>query len=189
MCLSVAGVVHRGQDGSFPSHSCRFVGEGSTSYVVRTMKLSLLDSMPQSSLHVSFLSSTPSHLTQRPCLACAMALERLAASSCQHTSSTTMDRCSVADAFCQSGVIAPRPKPPLPCWTWTTTSRWRRADLACSTAVAGVHFFLVARVGAAPLTTGSRESVRDVSSLTLAHLKSSTKLEVLFSFSGFHCQT
>ncbi|XP_063331635.1 transcription initiation factor IIB-like [Pelmatolapia mariae] len=27
MCLSVAGTVHRGQDGSFPNQSCRFIGE------------------------------------------------------------------------------------------------------------------------------------------------------------------
>lgn len=42
----------------------------------------------------------------------------------------------------------------------------------------GVHFLPVAKVGGAPLTTGSQESVRDISSLTLAHLNFSTKLEI-----------
>ena len=178
MCLSVAGVVHRGHAGSFPNHNCRFTGDGRASYVARTMKLSLLDSMAQRSLHLSFFFSTPSQFIQRPCLACDTALDRLAASSCRRTSSTTMVRRSVVDAFRQRGVTVPRPKPPLPCCTWPITSRWRRADLACRTAVAGVHFLPVDRVGGAPLTTGSRESVRDISSLTLAHLNSSTTLEI-----------
>lgn len=154
------------------------MGDGSTSYVARTMKLNRLDSMPKSSLHVSFFFSRPSHLIQRPCLACATALDRLAASSCRRTSSTTMVHRSAVDAFHQRGVTVPRPKPALLCWTWPTTSRCRRADLACRTAVAGVHFLPVAKVGGAPLTTGSRESVRDISSLTFTHLNSSTMLEM-----------
>lgn len=89
MCFSIAGVAHWGHAGSFPNHSCRFTGDGSTQYVARTLKLNLLESMPQSSLHESFFFSTSSHVIQRPCLACATALERLVASSCRCTSSTT----------------------------------------------------------------------------------------------------
>lgn len=92
MGLSIAGVLQRKHNGSFPSHSCWFVGEGSTSYVALKMKLILLDSVLQTSLHVRCFLSTTSHLTQRPWLACFMALERVAASSGWRTSSTTI-RC------------------------------------------------------------------------------------------------
>lgn len=106
---------------------------------------------------MSLFFSTPSHVVQRPCMACATALECLVACSCRRTSSTIIGRCSVVDAFCQRGVTFPRPKPPLPCWTWPTTLQWRRANLACSTALAGVHFLPVARAGGAPLSTVSRD--------------------------------
>lgn len=87
-------------------------------------------------------------------------------------------QCSDTDACCHWGVTAPRPNPPLPCWTWPTTSWLRRSDLACSTDVPGVHFLPVARVGAVPITMGSLESVSDISSLTFAHLNSSTRLGI-----------
>ncbi len=90
ICLRVAGAVHRRQDGSLLNHNSIFVGEVTTSWVARAMKLSLLDSMDQRSLHVNFLFSTSPQPIQCPCLACATALECLAASSCRCTSSTTM---------------------------------------------------------------------------------------------------
>lgn len=51
MFLSVARTVHRSQDGSFPNHSCRFMGEGSTLYVAHVMRHCLLDSILKLFLH------------------------------------------------------------------------------------------------------------------------------------------
>lgn len=58
ICISYAGTVHRGQAGSFPSHCCRYVEDGSTSYVAWIMEVSPLDSKLQNLLHVSFLFLT-----------------------------------------------------------------------------------------------------------------------------------
>ncbi len=103
------------------------------------VKLNILDSVFHSSLQVIFLLSTPSHLIQRPCLAWDTALAHLSASSWWRTSSTTRRRRSAGVAFCYVGVVAPSPRPPLPCWTWSTMSRCLRADFACATATPGLH--------------------------------------------------
>lgn len=52
------------------------------------------------------------------------------------------------------------------------------ADFGSSTAAAGVHFLPVFMIVAAPPTKGCRDAVRDMFSLTLAHLNSATKLEI-----------
>ncbi len=57
-------------------------------------------------------------------------------------------------------------------------SRCLRVDFPCATATPGLHLLPVAKAGAAPLTKGSRDSVRVISSLTFEHLYSSTRLEI-----------
>lgn len=51
-------------------------------------------------------------------------------------------------------------------------------DVGHPTMMEQSRFGPVARAGAALLTTGSRDSVKDMSSLALAHLNSSTRLEI-----------
>ncbi len=178
MCFRVPGARHWRQAGSSPNQRCRLAGEGRTSYVALMVKLNILDSVFHSSLQVIFLLSTHSHLIQRPCLAWDTALAHLSASSWWCTSSTTRRRRSAGVAFCHVGVVAPSPRPPLPCWTWPTMSRCLRVDFACATATPGLHLLPVAKAGAAPLTKGSRDSVRVISSLAFEHLYSFTRLEI-----------
>lgn len=101
---------------------------------------------------------------------CAMALERLAASSCLCISSITMHRCLIADAICQRSVTAAQPKPPLPYWTRPTALQWRRADLSNSKTVLQVVLRLYNSSlgeGAQGVKKGRREGV--VATIHLTH--------------------
>lgn len=125
-------------------------------------------------------SSSPVWLVQLlwSILEAAFVLLEAAASFCCNPSAAIVQRLVVV-AFCQVGVFVPKPRPPLPCWTWPTMFWWWRADFQTSiTAAAGIHFLLVDRLGAISFNTGSWDSVRDMVTLTLAHLYSSTGLEM-----------
>lgn len=138
-------------------------------------KLILLASISHMSFQLIFLFSTLSHLIHWPCLACDTALAHLLNSSYRRTSAATNFRRSSDDALFQQGRFPPSPKPLLPCWICPTMSPWWRADFACCVAFLAVHFFPVARVGAAARMTVSLDSARVISSLTLVHLYSSLK--------------
>ncbi len=139
------------------------------------VKLNILDSMFHSSLQVIFppLYTFLSHTAAL--LGLGHRSGTSVSSSWWHTSSTTRRQRSAGVAFCHMGVVAPSPRPPLPCWTWPTILR---VDFACATATPGLHLLPVAKLGAAPLTKGSRDSVRVISSLAFEHLYSSTRLEI-----------
>lgn len=151
MCFRVTGARQWRQAGSSPNQRCRLVEEGRTSYVAPMVK---------------------------PCLAWDTALAHMSTSSRRRTSSTTRCQHKAGVAFCHVGGVVPKPKPTLPCWTWPTMSLCFREDFACDTATPGLHLLPVAKVGAAPLIKGSRDSVRVISSLALEHLYSSTRLEI-----------
>ncbi len=142
------------------------------------MKLMLLASISQSSLQLSFLLSRPSHLIHCPCLTRETAFALLSASSWRRTSSTTIFLLSDVEALRQVGLLAVRPKPPLPNWTCPTMSLCLRADVACCTASDGVHFRPVNRSGTALLMVWSLESFKVIWSLTLEHLYSSVRLVI-----------
>ncbi len=142
------------------------------------MKLMLLVSISQSSLQLSFRLSRPSRLIHCPCLGREIALALLSVSSCRRTSSTTIFLFSDVEALCQVGLLAVRPKPPLPNWTWPTMSLFLRADVACCTVSDGVHFHPVNRGGTALLMVWSLESFKVIWSLTLEHLYSSVRLVI-----------
>ncbi len=139
------------------------------------MKLMLLASISQSSLQLSFLLSRPSHLIHCPCLTRETAFALLSASSWRRTSSTTIFLLSDVEALRQVGLLAVRPKSPLPNWTCPTMSLCLRADVACCTASDGVHFRPVNRSGTALLMIWSLESFKVIWSLTLEHLYSSVR--------------
>src|SRR4029434_8662608 len=104
------------------------------------MKLMLLASICQSSLQLILLLSRPSHRVHCPCLARETAFALLAVSSCLRTCSTTSFLRSDVVALLNVGLLAARPKPPLPCWIFPTMSWCLRADVACCTALDDVHF-------------------------------------------------
>lgn len=118
--------------------------------------------------------STPSHLIHWPCFTCEIAFAHLIACSCWRTSPTTNFRRWNGVALCQSGLLSPSPKTPLPCCTWPMMSWCLRADLACYTTATGVYALPVLRFGATYL---SLDSSSIISSLTFEHLYSFTRLD------------
>lgn len=97
-----------------------------------------------------------------------MAFLHLAASSYWHMFCTTNQSFWERLALFQTGLWAPRLRPPLLCLITT---------FACSFVSDGVHFLPVSRMGATWATDGSLASVI-ITSLTLAHLYSSKRLEM-----------
>ncbi len=117
MCFSDAGLGQRGHMRSSLYHWLRFAGEGRTLYTALMVKRVLNASISQGSCQGIFLFSTPSHVIHCPCFACATACAHLPASSSRRTSWTFSLRLWDGVALLQAGVLAPRPRPPLPSWT------------------------------------------------------------------------
>lgn len=128
------------------------------------------------SLHLILHCSTPPHFIKQ---AWKSALEHLAASSWCHTSSATICWCSFGVALCHLVDVVPNTSTPLPCWTLPTMSHCLGADITTSTTVAILHFPSVTTVGAASLMMGSQDSLSSITSLALAHLYTSKRLDIV----------
>ena len=102
----------------------------------------------------------------------------LAASSCWRNSWTTSLHLWDGLALFKARVLSMRQRSLLPFCSWPTMSLWLSAAFACLVVYDGVHFLPVAREGAAWATNGSLESDNNISSLTLVHLYSSSRLEM-----------
>lgn len=96
------------------------------------------------------------------------------------TFSTTICRCLVGVALCHLGVVVSKPRLLLPCWT-------------CPTTQGGLcHGFLLQMASTSCLlpsleqTHGSGESMWVISHIVLAHLYSSTKLEICSKSASLH---